>query len=71
MNKQTLNKANELLDDINNINKVLEAHAGRKWIAFKAPNYNSEIFVSPRLQGELAEFLKQKQGQYYKELEEL
>lgn len=70
MDKQILNKANELNSDIENIEKVLKDHYKHKWIRVISPN-NQELHSSVTFQDELAEWLEAKKAEYQKALEEL
>lgn len=76
MDEKRLKEANSLQEDIKNIEKVLAAHKGRKWIravfekkktiGIICPFYE-ELFYSVRFQNELAEWLEQKREQYQRE----
>lgn len=69
MLKETLKKANELLQDIDNIGRIIEV-AGHKWIRVISPK-DTELHYSVRFQEELAEWLKEKQKEYQEELDNL
>lgn len=76
MKKDVLKKANELAEDIENLEKVLSAHEKRLWIKviflkkLKVISPRTEdLFYSVRFQDELAEWLKQKKEQYQSELD--
>ena len=79
MVEKKLEEANALKEDIKNIERVLEAHKGRKWIkvvhitkriGVMCPLYE-DMSYSVRFQDELAEWLKQKREQYQKEFDAL
>lgn len=78
MKRVDLEKANELAEDIENLEKVLSAHEKRLWIKViflkklkVISPHNEDLFYSVRFQDELAEWLKQKKEQYQKELDDM
>ena len=70
MTNETLNKANELKTDIDNIAVVLSDNANHKWIRVIGARHEN-VFYSTRFQEELAKWLETKLEQYEKELDEL
>ena len=78
MKKDVLKKANELAEDIKNLEEVLSAHEKRRWIKViflkklkVISPHDEDLFYSLRFQDELAEWLKQKKEQYEKELDNM
>ena len=77
MKKETMKEANELNNDIENLDKVLSEHKKYHWIKVifkKGLNVTcpyEDLYYSTRFQDELAEWLKQKKEQYQKELDAL
>ncbi len=70
MTKEVLEKANELVNDIDNIDIVLKEREKRHWVRVICPA-DKEPFYSIRFQEELSKWLAQKKEEYQKELEEL
>lgn len=71
MKKEILKKANDLLDDIETISKVIkEKEEERHWIRIITPNHK-ESYYSMRFQNELIDWLKIKKEEYQKEFDEL
>lgn len=70
MTKEVLEKANELVNDIDNINIVLKEREKKYWVKVICPA-DKEPFYSIRFQEELSKWLAQKKEEYQKELEEL
>ncbi len=70
MTKEVLEKANELVNDIDNINIVLKEREKKHWVKVICPA-DKEPFYSIRFQEELSKWLAQKKEEYQKELEEL
>lgn len=68
MKKDVLKKANEINEDIENIERVLEDSEKKRWIRVIGAK-NTDMMYSVRFQNELAEWLKQKREQYQSELD--
>ena len=80
MTRELLDKANDLKNDIRNIERILAESEKHHWIKaifhkglkVTSPYHEAtEVFYSVRFQRELAEWLKQKLVEYQKEFEEL
>lgn len=67
MTPETLQQANELDNDIKNINKVIEENKDNRYISVVGARHR-ELYYSVRFQEELAEWLEQKREQYQGEL---
>lgn len=71
MNKELLNKANNLMHDIENISKIVnERENSHHWITVIAPNHK-DSYYSCRFMDELTEWMKKKREEYKKEFEQL
>ena len=70
MKKDVLKKANEINEDIENIDKVLGDSENKRWITVIGAR-NTDMRYSVRFQNELAEWLKQKREQYQSELDNM
>lgn len=68
--QETLEKANNLNSDINNIDKVLEDKEMHKWISVRSARH-TELYYSVKFQRELADWLEEKREQYQNELDDL
>lgn len=70
MNRETLEKGNELQKDIDNITGILKDHNKHKWIRVISPD-NKDIYYSVRFQNDLGEWLETKRKEYQEELDRL
>lgn len=70
MDKETLNRAKELEEDIKSIEVLLEERKKRHWLIVTSPRPYNEG-QSERFQKELAQWLEERKEAYKKELEEL
>ena len=70
MNRETLEKGNELQKDIDNITGILKDHKAHKWIRVISPR-NEDVFYSVRFQNDLGEWLEMKRKEYQEELDRL
>lgn len=70
MTVTALCKANELIKDIENINKILNDDKKQRWTKVISADHQ-ELFYSVRFQKELAEWLELKLKEYQKEFDEL
>lgn len=71
MNKELLNKANNLMHDIETIEKVIdERENSHHWITVITPHHKDRYY-SCRFMDELTEWMKKKREEYKKEFEQL
>lgn len=71
MNKELLNKANNLMHDIETISNVInEKENAHHWIKVITPNHQ-DGYYSYRFMDELTEWMKKKKEEYEKEFEQL
>jgi hypothetical protein len=69
MDKDTLQKAQELERDIKSITRILEEHNKHHWVQVVSPK--TDDGQSERFQNDLAEWLRQRKEIYEKELADL
>lgn len=74
MDKQKLNKCNDLNNDIELMSKIIfefrKYHYYHHWIVIRTPEIK-EAFFSERFEKELIEWMDEKMEEYKKEFEEL
>lgn len=71
MNKELLDKANNLMHDIATISKVIdEKENSHHWITVITPHHK-DSYYSCRFMDELTEWMKKKREEYKKEFEQL